>query len=58
MEDDELRLNGFVGDSGILRGDLSSQFRVPLGLEMLIDDLDGSNPGSCRGDRIEGEDPE
>lgn len=57
-EGDEFRLNGSVGDSDILRGDLSSQFLVPLGLEMLVDDLEGSKLCSCRGDMIEGEDPE
>lgn len=54
-EGDEFRLNGSVGDSISLRGDLSSQFLV---LEILEDDLEGSNPVSYRCDRIEGEDPE
>jgi hypothetical protein len=57
-EGDGFRLNGSVGDSDSLRGDLSNQFLVPSGFEMLTDDLEGSNPGSCRGNRIEGEDPE
>jgi len=56
-EGDGFRLNGSVGDSDILRGDLSNQFLVPWGLEMLVDDLEGSNPGSYRCDKIEGEDP-
>lgn len=51
-------MNGFVGDSDILRGDLSNQFLVPWGLERLVNDVEGSNPDSCRGNRIEGEDPE
>jgi hypothetical protein len=56
-EDDEFRLKGFEGDSDILRGDLSSQVLVPWGLERLVDDIEGSNPDSCWGDWIEGDDP-
>ena len=51
-------MNEFEGDSVILRGDLSNQLLVPWGLEMLVDDLEGSNAGSYRGGSIEGEDPE
>lgn len=56
-EGKEFRLNGFVGDSDILRGDLSNQLLVPWMLERLIDDLAGSNPDSYLGNRTEGDDP-
>lgn len=56
-EGKEFRLNGFVGDSDILRGDLSNQLLVPWMLERLVDDIAGSNIDSCLGDRIEGDDP-
>lgn len=56
---DGFRLNGFVGDSESLRGDLSNQFLVPLGL-VILDKLvdDPENDDSYGGCGIEGEDPE
>jgi len=56
---DGFRVNGFVGESANLRGDLSNQFFVPLGL-VILDKLvdDPENPDSYGSCGIEGEDPE